>query len=149
VRAPLLVPLRPEGQLVAALQATKADKVEAEARLATLREYEADATSYRAEIVKLRDRWQDWQGVLEDPEKDINLARQLVKKLLSSPVFVTPGAERGVWEWSAAGSYEGPTRASSDDGLLPLRRPRSRTRLHPRSARPCWLGAGLGRPARW
>src|SRR4029453_12278600 len=51
-------------ELVAALQAAKADKVEAETRLATLREYEIDAVSYRAEIAKLRDRWQDWQGVL-------------------------------------------------------------------------------------
>jgi site-specific DNA recombinase len=95
-------------ELVSALQAAKADKAEAEARLATLKEHEIDVANYRAEIAKLRDRWQDWQGVLEDPDKDINLARQLIKKLLSSPVFVTPGAERGVWEWAAAGSYEGP-----------------------------------------
>jgi hypothetical protein len=56
-----------------------------------------DAATYQVEVKKLRDRWQDWLGCLEDPEKDIALARQLIKKLLASPVFVKPAAnERGV-----------------------------------------------------
>ena len=94
--------------LVEALEAAQARRKEGEARLAQLNQFEVDAKEYQAKIAALRERWKDWEGALQgDGEKDLDLARQFIKKLLVSPVFIIP-LERGSWRWETVGSYEGP-----------------------------------------
>jgi hypothetical protein len=96
--------------LVEALEAAQARRKEGEARLAQLNQFEVDAKEYQAKIAALRERWKDWEGALQgDGEKDLDLARQFIKKLLVSPVFIIP-LERGSWRWETVGSY---CRASS------------------------------------
>ena len=52
---------------------------------------EIDLESYRAEVDKLRSQWKDWEGALQgDGGKDVELGPQVIKKLLSTPVFAHP-----------------------------------------------------------
>jgi len=68
---------------------------------------EIDLESYRAEVDKLRSRWKDWEGAMQgDGGKDVELGHQVIKKLLSTPVFANP-TEAGAWEWTAVGTFEG------------------------------------------
>ena len=58
---------------------------------------EIDLESYRAEVDKLRSRWKDWEGALQgDGGKDVELGRQVIKELLSTPVFGPPDRGRGL-----------------------------------------------------
>jgi hypothetical protein len=64
-----------------------------------LKDWEIDAASYRSQVAALRERWKDLEGAFQgDGGKDLDLARQLIKKLLISPVSVTPRAGRMSWE---------------------------------------------------
>jgi len=77
------------------MEETQTKRKEAEARLDVLAQDQVDAATFQAQVAALRERWQDWQGALEDPDRDIALSRQLIKKLLTSPVIVKP---EGDWE---------------------------------------------------
>jgi hypothetical protein len=47
------------------------------------------------------------EGALQgDGGKDVELGRQVIKKLLSTPVSANP-TEAGTWEWTTVGTFEG------------------------------------------
>jgi hypothetical protein len=89
--------------LVAALKARQQERQDLEARLAELDGWERDAQADHERVEQLRARWGSWQGALDqDP---VLLARQLLKKVLATPIYVRPVGHRE-WVYVGIGRYD-------------------------------------------
>ena len=89
--------------LVAALKARQQERQDLESRLAELETWERDAQADRDRVEQLRARWGSWQGALDE---DPVLARQVLKKVLATPVYVRPTGRRE-WTYVGIGRYDG------------------------------------------
>jgi DNA invertase Pin-like site-specific DNA recombinase len=88
--------------LVAALKARQQERQDLESRLAELETWERDAEADRDRVEQLRERWGSWQGALD---QDPVLARQLIKKVLGTPIYVRPTG-KGEWFYVGIGRYD-------------------------------------------
>jgi len=88
--------------LVAALKARQQERQDLEARLAELDGWERDAQADHERVEQLRARWGSWQGALDH---DPVLARQLLKKVLATPIYVRPVGHRE-WVYVGIGRYD-------------------------------------------
>jgi hypothetical protein len=61
-----------------------------------------DAQADRDRVEQLRERWGSWQGALDE---DPVLARQLLKKILATPIYVRPTGRRQ-WTYVGIGRYD-------------------------------------------
>jgi hypothetical protein len=89
--------------LVAALKARQQERQDLESRLAELETWERDAQADRDRVEQLRARWGSWQGALDE---DPVLARQVLKKVLATPIYVRPTGRRE-WTYVGIGRYDG------------------------------------------
>ncbi|MET0485892.1 MAG: hypothetical protein ABW216_09355, partial [Candidatus Rokuibacteriota bacterium] len=89
--------------LVAALKARQQERQDLESRLAELETWERDAQADRDRVEQLRERWGSWQGALDE---DPVLARQVLKKVLATPIYVRPTGRRE-WTYVGIGRYDG------------------------------------------
>jgi hypothetical protein len=69
---------------------------------AELETWERDAQADRDRVEQLRERWGSWQGALDE---DPVLARQLLKKVLGTPIYVRPTGRRD-WTYVGIGRYD-------------------------------------------
>ena len=92
--------------LVAELKATQQERRDAEARVAYLEGVEMDVQADRDRVEQLREQWGTWSQFLDD---DPLLARQVLRKVLVSPIKVTPRAVDGAASWRFIGvsRYDG------------------------------------------
>jgi hypothetical protein len=67
-----------------------------------LETWERDAQADRDRVEQLRERWGSWQGALDE---DPVLARQLLKKVLGTPIYVRPTGHRE-WIYVGIGRYD-------------------------------------------
>jgi len=88
--------------LVAALKARQQERLDLESRLAELDGWERDAEADHERVEQLRARWGSWQGALD---QDPVLARQLIKKVLGTPIYVRPVGQRE-WVYVGIGRYD-------------------------------------------
>ena len=88
--------------LVAALKARQQERQDLESRLAELETWERDAQADRDRVEQLRARWGSWQGALDE---DPVLARQVMKKVLGTPIYVRPTGRRE-WTYVGIGRYD-------------------------------------------
>jgi site-specific DNA recombinase len=92
--------------LVAELKATQQERRDAEARVAYLEGVEMDVKADRDRVEQLREQWGTWSQYLDD---DPLLARQVLRKVLVSPIKVTPRAVDGApaWRFIGVSRYDG------------------------------------------
>jgi hypothetical protein len=92
--------------LVAELKATQQERRDAEARVTYLEGVEMDVKADQNRVEQLREQWGTWSQYLDD---DPLLARQVLRKVLASPIKVTPRAVDGAASWRFIGvsRYDG------------------------------------------
>jgi hypothetical protein len=92
--------------LVAELKATQQERRDAEARVAYLEGVEMDVKTDQDRVEQLREQWGTWSQCLDD---DPLLARQVLRKVLASPIKVTPRAVDGApsWRFIGVSRYDG------------------------------------------
>src|SRR5207249_1172013 len=82
--------------LVAELKTVQQERKDAEARVTYLEGVEMDLKADQDRVEQLREQWATWSEYLED---DPLLARQVLRKVLASPIKVTPRAVDGAPAW--------------------------------------------------
>ena len=92
--------------LVAELKTVQQERRDAEARVTYLEGVEMDVQADRDRVEQLREQWGTWSQYLDD---DPLLARQVLRKVLASPIKVTPRAVDGAPSWCFIGlsRYDG------------------------------------------
>jgi hypothetical protein len=108
--------------LVAELKATQQERRAAEATVAYLEGVEMDVKADQDRVEQLREQWGTWSQFLDD---DPLLARQVLRKVLASPIKVTPRAVDGAPAWRLIGvsRYDGVLAGGLRRGDADRRRP--------------------------
>ena len=91
---------------MAELKSVQQERRDAEARVTHLEGVEMDVQADRDRVEQLREQWGTWSQFLDD---DPLLARQVLRKVLVSPIKVTPRAVDGAASWRFIGvsRYDG------------------------------------------
>jgi DNA invertase Pin-like site-specific DNA recombinase len=89
--------------LLAAIKERQAEREAAERRIAELEGIERDLRAESDAVERLRAVWRDWSGALD---ADPVLARQLLRKVLATPIQVHPRG-RGQWTYAGFGCWDG------------------------------------------
>ena len=83
-------------------QAAKAEREQAEARVAQIEGEERDLRAESDAVERLRAAWKDWSGALD---AEPGLARQLLRKVLACPIAVFP-RDRGQWSFGGYSRFD-------------------------------------------
>lgn len=96
--------------LLAGIKARQAEREAAQARIAELEGVERDLRADQDAVERLRETWRSWSGALTADPATYGLARQILRKVLDTPILVRPeniARGRRTWAYAGIGRFDG------------------------------------------
>lgn len=96
--------------LLAGIKARQAEREQAVARIAELEGIERDLRADADSVARLRETWKTWSSALTTDPATYGLARQILRKVLETPILVRPETlTRGdrTWVFAGIGRFDG------------------------------------------